>query len=132
MTRRARFYARDERTSRLERAVNLVEDGYTGVKVLRSDRDRAHPLDRPVDIPPDRVTYRRANRLAEIERGPVTVMVGYGGVGDNYERPGIDTTSYAQTGGTITYTLADYGYGENGYGEFGYGGGTLVDDGGSW
>ena len=57
MSVRRRFKALDGRTGRLERAVNLVEDGEArGLKVHRREADQPHPLSSPSPIPIDRAT----------------------------------------------------------------------------
>lgn len=57
MSVRRRFKALDGRTGRLERAVNLIEDGeLRGLKVARREADKPHPLSNPSPIPIDRTT----------------------------------------------------------------------------
>lgn len=53
--RRNKFRAYDQRTGRLERAINIIEDGDSpGLKVARGEADQAHPLRKHPRIPPDR------------------------------------------------------------------------------
>ena len=119
---RRNFKAFDQRTGRLERAIQLVEDGQTGVLVKRGTQDRRHPLDRPVAPPLDRAALKAPK--PEIQRGTTTIYIGYTDVlpGSNYERPGISALSIATTGGTFSYFTVGGGYGFGGYGEYAYGG----------
>jgi hypothetical protein len=51
--------AYDQRTGRLERAIDLVEDGNRpGVKTTRREADRFHPQRTPIRVSPDRIAAR--------------------------------------------------------------------------
>lgn len=56
--RQGKFKAYDQRTGRLERAVDIIQDGdEPGLWVARAEADPPHPLRRKVIIPPDRTNY---------------------------------------------------------------------------
>lgn len=55
MSKRRLFKRLDDRTGRLERAVNLINDGeQPNLRVHKREADQPHPLTRPRAIPPDR------------------------------------------------------------------------------
>jgi len=60
MARNIRKYkAFDQRTGRLERAIDLIEDGdKPGLRVHKFEADRFHPQRIPVRIGPDRIAPR--------------------------------------------------------------------------
>lgn len=124
MSRRGRFYARDQRTTRLERAVSLIEDGhYKNILVKKGTQDREHPLDRPVIPGLDRVQIKAGRNYKETQTGRTIINVGYeAGAESNFIRPGVDALKFAETGGTVTFQTPIGGYGEFGYGAYGYGG----------
>lgn len=86
MRSRSRMLARDRRTTRLERAVDLIEDGYVkGLIVKKGTADGPHPLDRPFTIPVDRTTIK-GWPYREVERGDTFVDIGFAGLGPDYQR----------------------------------------------
>ena len=78
-SRRYRMKALDGRTGRLERAINLVEDGEVrGLWTKRSEADPAHPMSKPVVIGVDRAQIMQGilPKSGDPERG-YTHRVGY-------------------------------------------------------
>lgn len=120
---RQRFYGRDMRTTRLERAVSLVEDGQTGVLVKRGTADDKHPLDMPIVPPIDRATLKKGVHYKEVQTGRTLILVGYEALArSNWQRTAPSVLTIHPTGGTFAYYTVDGGYGEEGYGVLGYGG----------
>ena len=87
MSIRKRFKALDGRTGRLERAVNLIEDGeMRGLKVARREADKPHPLSNPGPIPVDRATIVAGMRGQDkSEDKGYTFVVGFTLAGTLYE-----------------------------------------------
>jgi hypothetical protein len=57
MSKRRYFKRLDDRSGRLERAINIINDGENpNLRVSRQEADPPHPLTRPRAIPPDRVS----------------------------------------------------------------------------
>lgn len=57
MSKRRYFKRLDDRSGRLERAINIINDGENpNLKVHIREADPPHPLTRPRAIPPDRVS----------------------------------------------------------------------------
>ena len=78
-SKRYRMKALDGRTGRLERAINLIEDGEVrGLWTKRSEADNPHPLSRPVTIGIDRAQIMQGilPKSGDPERG-YTHRVGY-------------------------------------------------------
>ena len=73
MARNLRKYrAYDERTGRLERAIDLIEDGeIKGLKTTRREADDEHPQSRPLRIGPGRANlmpgFRRRNTYEDAQ-----------------------------------------------------------------
>lgn len=124
-TRRNRYVALDQRTGRLERAINLVNDGQEpNLKVMRSEADKYNPQTRGVRIPLDRVAVMGQAWISEPERGPTNVLIGYdagASAGSNWERPGVPALHYGRSGGFETISEG-YGFGLYGFGQYGFGG----------
>jgi hypothetical protein len=118
MSRKTKFKAYDQRTGRLERAIDLIEDGDTkGIMVHRREADQEHPLRRPIRIGPDRSQVFRRGMQYRTAEGHMQIDVGYYGTGSNFERASIPSVNISSGFGTITIS-----YPTGGYGEFGYGG----------
>lgn len=57
MSKRRYFKRLDDRSGRLERSINIINDGENpNLKVHIREADPPHPLTRPRAIPPDRVS----------------------------------------------------------------------------
>lgn len=112
----------DDRTGRLERAVNLINDGVIpGILVKRGEHDLPHPQSVPRVVGPDRATLK-APKTPDISVSNFTYRAGFTS-NSNFERPGTPSCVFGTTWGTYTYTATgSLGYGERGYGTFGYGG----------
>jgi hypothetical protein len=113
----------DDRTGRLERAVNLVEDGLKkGFMVVRGERDTEHPQSRPVVVRVDRASITPFR--PEIERGLTTYNFGLEGANtnSNWERPQVPSLKFQQATGTFGVTgLEGYSH-DGGYSVYGFGG----------
>lgn len=122
MLSRNRFKRLDDRTGRLERAVNMVNDGMIpGIWVRKGEEDKPHPQSFPRPIGPDRATLK-ALKDEDSASLNFTYRVGYT-ANSNFERPSIPCASFGITTGIYSYFLVtEYGYSEGGYGQFGYSG----------
>ena len=67
-SKRNRMKVIDQRTGRLARAVQMVEDGeIRGLYVRKGEEDREHPQKYPKVIPPDRAQFARKMYDADLE-----------------------------------------------------------------
>jgi len=132
MARRSKFKAYDGRTGRLQRAIDMVEDTETGLRMIPGEIDKKHP--KPIrHVPLDRVAIMGKDWVNEVQRGLTQIDVGYT-ANSNFERPGIPSVNIASTRGYAEYTTA-YGFGIAGFGGYrspsegplGYGGADLDD-----
>lgn len=136
--RRSRFRAFDERTGRLERAIDLINDGQNPqLRVKRSERDKYNPQSRPLRVGPDRLMVNSRLASKETPKGRAWIDVGYfaspgSTTGSNFERPGIPALCFAQSWGTYSYVSVIGGYGEGGFGVYGYGGTDPTETGGGF
>lgn len=124
---RRKFKAIDDRTGRLVRAIDLLEDGQNPkIKTVASERDRFNPQSVTRRVPLDRVNIKAGAFVPQVESGYTRIDVGWvGNVGSNFERQGIPSVTVAPAWGTVTYTIGlgpDSGYGQMGFGYYGYGG----------
>ena len=124
---RRKFKAIDDRTGRLVRAIDLLEDGQNPkIKTTAANRDKFNPQSVTRRVPLDRVNLKGGAFVPEVQSGYTRIDVGWiGNVGSNFERQGIPSVTTNTNWGTYTYTYGfgvDSGYGSMGYGFFGYGG----------
>lgn len=97
--RRDKFKAYDQRTGRLERAVNLIQDGdEPALWVSRAEADPPHPLRRRVVIPPDRTNYF-PGRVKEntYEDAQFEYVYGYSAGQNLWERQAAPLVSFSGT-----------------------------------
>lgn len=122
MSQRHRYKRLDDRTGRLERAVNLINDGMIpGILVKRGEEDKPHPQLHPRQIGPDRADLK-ARKDVDSATLNFTYRVGYT-ANSNFIRPSVTCASFGTTSGRYTYFLVtEYGYSVGGYGQFGYSG----------
>ena len=122
MSVRHRMKRLDDRTGRLERAVNMTNDGMIpGIRVRRGEEDKVHPQSVPRVVGLDRALLK-APKPADTAVRNFVYQVGYTS-NSNFERPSMPACNFGSTYGTYTYiTAGSLGYGERGYGTFGYGG----------
>lgn len=122
MSTRRHMKRLDDRTGRLERAVNLVNDGVIpGIKVARGEADRPHPQSRTKVIGLDRALLK-APKPPDVSERNLTIEVGLFG-NSNFERDGMPVCVHSTSWGDITFlATGSLGYGDEGFGEFGYGG----------
>lgn len=131
--RRSKMRAFDQRTGRLERAIDLIEDGQNPtLKVTRGEADKYNPQSRPIRPGPDRVSFRGPG-TQEITRGRYVWMVGWT-ANSNFERPQMPTIvqGYNFAAYQYFYTAPDAGFGAYGFGYFGFGGiagDDIIDEG---
>jgi hypothetical protein len=127
MARKSKFRAYDARTGRLERAIDMVEDSVTGLRMIPGEIDKKHP--KPIrNVPLDRVAILGKDWVIETQKGLTQIDVGYTG-NSNFERPGIPSVTLSSTSGYAEYVTV-YGFGQEGfggyvspyYGPYGYGG----------
>ncbi len=105
-TRRNRFRRLDDRTGRLERAVNIINDGQMpSLRVHRREADEEHPLSRPFKIPVDRSTLLNIGPAGNTEGRQVKIYVGYTPSISNLSATRTTTAVMITSGGfTLTYT----------------------------
>jgi hypothetical protein len=113
----------DQRTGRLERAIDLVQDDQDRtIKTTRAEADKYNPQSRPIRPGPDRVMFKGPG-TQEVQSGRYVWMVG-GTANSNFERP--STPAIVQGYNFAKYTYVDLaesaGFGANGFGYFGFGG----------
>ena len=113
----------DDRTGRLERAINMVNDGVVpGILVRRGDEDKVHPQSVPRVVGLDRAQIKAQPPVDDSHVNTV-FYAGFTVTGSNFLRPQMPALRFDNTYGTYTYTkLGSLGYSEQGYGSFGYGG----------
>lgn len=106
MSLRRRFKALDGRTGRLERAVNLIEDGEArGLKVARREADKPHPLSNPSPIPVDRATIVAGMRgPKKSEDQQFAWVIGYTSTTDFWGARGGHALALYSGGCVITFT----------------------------
>ena len=116
----------DDRTGRLERAVNMVNDGMIpGILVRRGEQDRVHPQSSPRVVGLDRASLK-GFKPADNATTNFVFQVGFTGM-SNFLRPNMPACVFGSTSGTYTFSdVGEYGYSAGGYGEYGYGGYDLV------
>ncbi len=119
----------DDRTGRLERAINMVNDGIVpGILVRRGEQDRVHPQSMPRLVGLDRAQLKPTPPIDDALENAV-FYVGFTAMGSNFQRPNMPSLRFEQTWGTFTYydDGTQYGYSEGGYGQYGYGGGSTEE-----
>lgn len=130
--RKSQFRKFDDRTGRLERALDLISDGQNpNVKTLRSEADRFNQQSVLRRVPPDRVQLRGGAYAPEIMKGSFVWMVGWQGT-SNFDRPQspaiVQGYNFARYVWTKDGTGGGFGY--QGFGFFGFGGIAEESDGG--
>ena len=113
----------DDRTGRLERAINMVNDGIVpGILVRRGEQDRPHQQSFPKIVGLDRAQVKANPPIDDAHQNAV-FYVGITAVGSNFQRPNMPSLKFQETSGTYTYfETGSSGYSDGGYGQFGYGG----------
>lgn len=123
--RKSQFRKFDDRTGRLERAIDLISDGQNPkVQTLRSEADRFNQQSIVRRVPPDRVQLRGGAYAPEVMKGSFVWMVGWQGT-SNFDRG--QSPAIVQGYNFARYTFAKSailgGFGEApGFGYFGFGG----------
>lgn len=108
MARNLRKYrAYDERTGRLERAIDLIEDGeIKGLKTTRREADTEHPQRRPLRIGPDRNNLLPGFRKQQTyEDAKFRFVFGYTTGRDLWAQRTTPIYSWGSGGFTLTATL---------------------------
>ena len=113
----------DDRTGRLERAINMVNDGIIpGILVRRGEQDLPHPQSYPKIVGLDRAQIKASPPIDDASLNTV-FYVGITAIGSNFQRPNMPMLRFANTWGTFTYfEVGSVGYSDGGYGQYGYGG----------
>lgn len=93
MSKRRYFKRLDDRTGRLERAVNIINDGdKPNLRVHKREADKPHPLSSPRPIPADRAQIVGPSDLDNDVRGFV-YTVGFTSDARTLLRPGLAVVS---------------------------------------
>jgi len=93
MSKRRYFKRLDDRTGRLERAVNIINDGEKpNLRVHKREADKPHPLSTPRAIPADRAQIVGPSDLDSDVRGFV-YTVGFTADAVTFRRPSLAVVS---------------------------------------
>lgn len=110
MARNLRKYrAYDERTGRLERAIDLIEDGeIKGLKTTRREADSEHPQRRPLRVGPDRANLMPGFRKQQTyEDAQFKFVFGYTLGSDLWAQRTTPMFAWGSGGFTLTATIID-------------------------
>lgn len=104
-----KYKAYDERTGRLERAIDLVEDGeIKGLKVSRREADDEHPQKRPLRVGPDRANLLPGYRKQQTyEDAQFKFLFGYTLGSDLWEQRSTPIIGWGSGGALLTATVYD-------------------------
>lgn len=107
--------AYDQRTGRLERAIDLIEDGdQRGLKVHRREADAEHPLRRPFKIGADRANlFPGLQGKKTYEDAQFLFVFGYSLGADLWAQRTVPILSWGSGGAVLTATVAGGGGGSN-------------------
>lgn len=124
MARKSLMKAFDDRSGRLERAMDLIQDGQNPkLMVTRGEADRFNPQSIKRRVPPDRVHLKGGAFAPERMIGRFIWMVGYT-ADSNFARPEMAAVVQGYNYAKYIYTndVTGGGFGFQGFGFFGFGG----------